>query len=79
MKDVSNSVNIKSKKNIRTYIFRSIILILKSIKLGFIGFLSLLIWGLYFIGNGIDILKKGIMYERKNNNTEKTTRDKKSK
>jgi len=77
MKDVSNSVNIKSKKNIRTYISRSIILILKSIKLGFIGFLSLLIWGLYFIGNGIDILKKAIMYERKNNNTEKTTRDKK--
>ena len=77
MKDVSNSVNIKTKQNIRTYIFKSIMLILKSIKLGFIGFLSLLVWGLYFIGNGIDIIKKGMLYERKDNNTEKTTRDKK--
>ena len=77
MKDVSNSANIKTKQNIRTYIFKSIMLILKSIKLGFIGFLSLLVWGLYFIGNGIDIIKKGMLYERKDNNTEKTTRDKK--
>ena len=77
MKVVSNSANIKTKKNIRTYIFKSIMLILKSIKLGFIGFLSLLVWGLYFIGNGIDIIKKGMLYERKDNNTEKTTRDKK--
>ena len=60
MKDVSNSANIKTKQNIRTYIFKSIMLILKSIKLGFIGFLSLLVWGLHFIGNGIDIFIKMI-------------------
>ena len=77
MKVVSNSANIKTKKNIRTYIFKSVMLILKSIKLGFIGFLSLLVWGLHFIGSGIDIIKKGMLYERKDNNTEKTTRDKK--
>jgi hypothetical protein len=60
MKDVSNSANIKTKQNIRTYIFKSIMLILKSIKLGFIGFLSLLAWGLHFIGSGIDIFIKMI-------------------
>ena len=56
MKDVSNSANIKTKKNIRTYIFESVMLILKSIKLGFIGFLSLLVWGLHFTGSGINII-----------------------
>ena len=60
MKDVSNSANIKTKKNIRTYIFESVMLILKSIKLGFIGFLSLLVWILHLTGSGINIIKEMI-------------------
>jgi len=49
MKDVSNSATIKSKKNILTYIFRTV-------KLTLIGFLSLLAWGLHLTGSGINII-----------------------
>jgi len=53
MKDVLKSVNIKNSKIILT---KSIWII----KLGFIGFLSLLSWGLHFIGKGLDIINEQI-------------------
>ena len=53
MKDVCNYANIKDNKKVRTNMFRLI-------KLGFIGFLSLLVWILHLTGSGINIIKEMI-------------------
>tara|TARA_R110001583_G_scaffold65251_1_gene188621 strand:- start:158 stop:334 length:177 start_codon:yes stop_codon:yes gene_type:complete len=53
MKETLKSVNIK---NIKIILTKSIWLI----KLGFIGFLSLLSWGLHLIGKGLDFINEQI-------------------